>query len=538
MTTLNQVIRILENNYIDGYSSNAVQGILDKWATQKSSLLSLLRQNPAWNEQELCIVFPVTESREINTYAVTLHKQDIFGLAIDMLDSDNIRDFDHMLNTACSFGQFVNDKEMANEYKLAGIKCNVGQKVSKLINAICIKYGIDKHQDYNRVYAKIADALNPLSIDRKAVLSLHPGDFLLMSNQVDSDGFTSCHRLDDCHRAGTLSYMLDSTSIVFYTVKEDVTENYHMAKKLTRQMFFYEGGLLLQSRLYPRSKKEVSDMYRPLVQKAISDSVQRPNLWTLKREHADIMGYIKTYSGSLHYADYKSDSYNVTLSLIKDIDHAEEILIGHDSLCLSCGDFISDNDKLFCVCCDEDSEKYYCECCEEFQTEELNVVYGINDNNRYVCDSCLADFHKCEHCEIHYTEDLISYDNSDNGGLCEDCISQHYQYCYTCEIYILCYDEAGRSGKENKDGEFVCGDCMDDYSECSHCNEIHLHDEVKKDGIDKVLCADCFDSLYFLCTDCNTFLYYDTNAARLGKKKNDDEIICGNCLDAEVVSIV
>jgi len=568
--TINQVAHILEDHDIS-YSSRTIETILDKWATQKSSLLSLLRQNAAWNEDELCIVFPVTESREIDMNAVNAHKLWLKNMGIDMEDGDD-QDFDNfilLLDKACSFGQLVNDKDEADWIKeVYGIKCNVGLKVSKLIGAICRKFRVDKHPSYNKVYAKIADALNPLSVDRKAVLSLHPGDYLLMSN--GAGGWDSCHALDSSYKAGTLSYMLDSTSLVFYTVKNEVIENYHTAKKITRQMFHYSDGLLLQSRLYPQDKskpaisKEISDMYRPLVQKAIADSMQYSNLWTLKRDHADIMQYVETSSGSLHYPDYAYSLYGVTLSLVKDIDRAEEILIGHDSLCLDCGDSIEENDKMHCCSCDEDIERcehcgeildeydriyvedcgYYCQDCASYCEEcnegfvgDSHTVHIITnyscDSTKEVCESCLTDFYDCDHCKEYHVLDLVSID--ENGEiLCEDCLDQHYHHCADCNEFVFhANNERVTEGKEKENGEWICGNCAEDYSECAHCDKLYLLDALSHDSNEKYLCADCVDSYYYLCSDCDTFIHYEDDNAILGRKENGDLVTCANCLDED-----
>ena len=40
--------------------------------------------------------------------------------------------------------------------------CVAGQKVSRVINAICCKHNLNKHPEYNKIFAKISDQLNPL----------------------------------------------------------------------------------------------------------------------------------------------------------------------------------------------------------------------------------------------------------------------------------------------------------------------------------------------------------------------------------------
>jgi len=38
------------------------------------------------------------------------------------------------------------------------------QKISRVLHAICVKYGINQHPEYNRVFAKLSASINPLRI--------------------------------------------------------------------------------------------------------------------------------------------------------------------------------------------------------------------------------------------------------------------------------------------------------------------------------------------------------------------------------------
>ena len=127
------------------------------------------------------------------------------------------------------------------------LKATKGQKISRIVNKLCKQLGFDKDKDYNREFAKFSDAINPLTIKRHTVLSCHPVDYLTMSF---GNSWSSCHTIDKNNKrdmpnsyhgqysAGTLSYMLDETSAVFYTVDAKYDgDKLELEPKINRCMF-------------------------------------------------------------------------------------------------------------------------------------------------------------------------------------------------------------------------------------------------------------------------------------------------------------
>lgn len=127
-----------------------------------------------------------------------------------------------------------------------------------------------------------------------------------MSN---GNSWSSCHFINrsgayqGCYKAGTLSYSNDGTSMCFYTLPETYEGNrWYMEKKITRQLFFYENGLLLQSRLYPKggdASGESYGDYRAVVQDIIAKCIEKSNLW--KKVDDDWDCYIVTHNNTFHY---------------------------------------------------------------------------------------------------------------------------------------------------------------------------------------------------------------------------------------------
>lgn len=293
--------------YEKSFSEKGVMADLTAWQTAKTDLLSLLRRHPDWNEAEQAIIFDCNQALSIQPDTVDETAFTLLDIASEILSGEQLEDFRTALHAAVSgYSRTVSEENLEILRQRGGIRCTKDQKASRIIGKLCKKYGVDRHDRYNAVFAQLADALNPLIMQETGVLSVHPCDFLEMSSK--SNTWMSCHRLNGGgYQAGCLSYMNDSVSMVFYAVDADVHGEYRKAIRRYRQMFFYKDGTLYQSRLYPAdtgNALEVSKLFRHLVQKAISRCLTEPNLWYLKTKRSDLDAHYSTCRGSLHYPDY------------------------------------------------------------------------------------------------------------------------------------------------------------------------------------------------------------------------------------------
>lgn len=481
--TRQQVYGVLEK-YDKSYSNSSMNANLQAWQNNKGWLAELLRRHPNWNEDALAVVLEVTHSREIDKSIVNLYKYELSKLITELeVPEDDRTKFVLSLDAiAFTYAKTLPGAETAAIVKKhCGITCSVGQKTSRIINAICKKYGVDKHPEYNARFAKLADALNPLLSKRTALLSVHPCDYLEMSNRKNS--WSSCQCLDGGeYHGGTLSYMNDECSMVFYTIDDDVTEAFHTVPKRTRQIFCFHSGILMQSRLYPQTDDEdTREMYRNIVQQIIADCLMVPNLWMLKRNQEEISRRISTHENALHYRDYEYECYKANLSLLKNanVGDYDSICIGHTAYCIDCSEAIYDANSLYCDRCSDDGyitcydcdhrvpeedARYidghwyceeccsYCEHCQEYTSREMTEVYGRQDYSYYVCQDCLDNYYHCGNCGDYFHEDKGQ--QLDDGFCCDDCLETNYSICDRCGEYVR-NDET-----EEIDGTYYCKNCV------------------------------------------------------------------------------
>ena len=228
-----------------------------------------------------------------------------------------------------------------------------GTKMSRAFNKVCTYYGVDKlHPEtvdgktvypYNKVFAEYADMVSDLKRKMQFIISLNPLDYLTMSNGVN---WKSCHNiLDGCYKAGTISYMLDATSIITFVV-QGINDDIHKIPKVYRQMYHYKNNLFIQSRLYPQGNDGATDLYekfRGFMIKEFSNLLGVNGEWTYKNGPIYCTSHIN--SVGKHYRDYK---YNGDTGIFYPTSKESDIqnlkmTVGHETICANCGHTFDDS---------------------------------------------------------------------------------------------------------------------------------------------------------------------------------------------------
>ena len=430
------------------FSPEGVAANLAAWHENKAPLVELLRRHPNWNEQELAIVFDFSESREIDHDSVDENKFEMMTLAHDAgLSEADLSDFQAALDAATADYATVPDVSRLETIRTRGrIKCAERQKASRIINRLCSKFGLDQYQvermqgehgdnptltmvkPYNAIFARLADSLNPVQIPKTGILSVHPCDFLEMSSQKNS--WHSCHCLaDGGWRAGCQSYMGDGVSMIFFTVDNDVRSDFYRAPRLTRQIFCYKDGLLLQSRLYPGNEDHIRKLYRELVQRAISQCLGTPNLWKTKMDLNEIQSFWMTPEESKHYRDY-NNGY-AALSFLGGVENYGQLLIGSIAHCVGCGRTHTNRSSIRCGEC---SDTVVCkDCGHTVPFRAARYMDGV-----FVCNECAA---QCGGCNTWIRGDRLHRVTRKGGivvQLCDQCYTSATGSCEQCGSHDIC----------------------------------------------------------------------------------------------------
>lgn len=423
-------------------------------------------------------------------------------------DYDKFNNVDRCLYYLGDYYEQFATEEMAskiNEY-FPTVKAVVGQKTSRIVNKICQLLGLDKDADYNKEFAKYADGINPLLIKKHTIISVNPIDYLTMSF---GNSWASCHTIDKANKrdmpnsydggysSGTLSYMLDDSSIVFYTVSEKYDgDEYELQDKIERNMFHLGEDKLVQGRIYPQGTDGETGIYkqfREIVQKVIADCLEVPNMWKNVKGTSECGSVI--HSIGTHYRDYLYAS-DCNVSYLKgDTDEVNRnlITVGHRPICPSCGCVHSWDECIECRSC-YDAEVTCYEC----------GSYGDRDNmieidGEYFCEDC------CFYCDYHEEWERYPGDSTyveHYGRVCNDALeySGDFGYCENCNRWY--YNE---SGIETEDGYwYCCKDCAseDGYTETSDGNWYPEDEVVYCEHCDEYVHIDDYDTEHDCCNGC------------------------------------
>ena len=471
------------------YSRNSLEKIVNVWSERKSNLIDLLSKHPSWNPEKLMIQFDTDVERRICTneiysfvnwlqpkvngewtYWESYENQSKEYKICNFISSINSQFFDDSMEDKINEMNSLNDN----------FKLRANMKSSKAIGKICREEGWDKLDGFNQQYAKLCDCLSPLKIRRHTCISLNPIDFLLMSN---GNSWESCHYIgtagdSGCYSSGTVSYMLDERSFIFYTVDASYDGNQiERQPKIQRQVFGYNDETIVQLRLYPQSNdsgaKEVYDSIRAIVQKVIADCLDKPNLW-VKSKYAESISRLG--SGATCYPDWRRSNPGgdlCTTSVHKERENKDdlpEFIFGAQPICIDCGREHSYDESISC---------------------------------------CESDVHYCTHCGARiYGDDIYWVEGRwEEHPYCEDCVT----YCDECNEY--------RPNEEVQeiDGRYVCDHCIDysdNYYVCDACGEVHHIDYMVWTENEDKYCEDCAETETFTCETCRCIYsmsasYYD-----------------------------
>ena len=489
----------LLSEYDYQYTEEALNKIIDTWATNKADLITAIKKHPNYLQGKFMIVFSHNFDRTVDKTAINgfkkwlLNSETCFAVREFMTEEmrNEVIDYGRKLpNDIFCFltemtnmtGQYIDDYIVERLDNISpDLHAHKGQKMSRVINKLLTYVGFNKLPDYNREFAKYADALNPLQITRHTVLSVNPLDYLTMSF---GNSWASCHTIDKenkrnmpnsyegMYSSGTVSYMLDKPSMVFYTVDASYNGNdFWNEPKINRQMFHWGEEKLVQGRLYPQDNdgdNSVYTPYREIVQNIMSELFEFPNLWTVAKGTSAAGRYVCSYG--THYRDY--DNYdNCTLSRIKGSENEKYINVGHDPICIKCGNEHDIQENISCC-----ARKVTCaECGCEIDEDEARYIDG-----EYYCDDCSF---WCDCCGEYRVGEATEV----RGGrtVCSSCLEDHYTFCDDCEEYV-------RNRYINEiNGEHICNECFEEnFGPCDHCGAMHRFTDMREIA-HRMLCPDC-----------------------------------------------
>ena len=348
------------------YTDEAVTKMAKKWAQNKSKLANILRKADGWDEKNLCVVRDITiEQRDANRAQQALRSllYEVYCCAPDFTPSARLLADMYSVESMLSDARSGALSERGREWLVANLgrqgfnvkaSLNVGAKFSRVINAVLravIEQGHFDCPEYEKWFAAFSDGVKTKPEKLKFVLSIHPADYMRMSF---GNSWESCHKLGrGCYQAGTLSYMLDTCSMVGYVVKGECKDAYWKEGKIFRQMFMYNGAETLKSRLYPDYSTNDA-IYGTVFADCVAKILDIPSDWEKINSALTTMAQGK---GSAAYPDFTFSYYN-TWSLVNPKYRSDDAVItkttpiGEPPMCPICGKEHKNKNTCYCEDCE------------------------------------------------------------------------------------------------------------------------------------------------------------------------------------------
>ena len=314
-------------------------------------------------------------------------------------------------------------------------------------------------------------------IEGTLCLSIHPLDFLSLSENTHK--WRSCHALDGEYRAGNLSYMMDSCTIICYLKSEEDTilpsfpADVPWNNKKWRVLLFKsdDGNMVIAGRQYPFATQAGMDMLLEKVlpqvylsptsnnhgwscwSNCLIDKVQlndRFNVYLngpylpINRSLKNIHDVVHNGKGSKHFNDVLNSSFYkpiYTVKYIKSIfdDISDKVLCSHPdtthfhigayTYCLKCGEeeCMDSADTMMCYNCEceygkNESDLFAtCSCCSRTMLYE-DMCFVEEEN---VCPICYDLYCvECEECGESYFKESIKYHEPTNQYVCKNCFNK------------------------------------------------------------------------------------------------------------------
>lgn len=494
----------------DEATEAACTRIYDEWAARKANLIAHLRTVDGWDEEHLMVRRKIEVERALDADVVYNFRGWLQRKIVAEADPTYVDKIPTWGN-----GYFISTKDNTNEFltwlehgasrleeqcTFFGITLGKGLKMSRAVRRICDATGWSKYESFEHEFAQYADAVAGGKQTLVYCISANPLDYLTMSF---GHSWSSCHTIDfqnirqsegthyeGMYRAGTLSYMLDSTTLISYTIlpEWECEQNFDGFDKISRINLHMNADTCIVARAYPQSTTAGADIYG-VVQGIVHEMWEKMYGVLLEPWH-EVYSFGVSPVGP-HYRDYLTFRECRQASRTTLDTERVKIDIGAPALCVKCGEKFYEHNTLYCGPCDPNQER--CERCgcsignpgdDDFDGYYIDGYGYVCSDCGFICDRCDEVALWDDHVEVH------------NGGRytqnwCSSCAENH---SLTCDVCGNAFDEDYVT--------YIDGDeiyvCENEATEaCDKCGLTFLADHLHT--IQDVLTA----RNQRVCNDCN-----------------------------------
>ena len=333
------------------------------------------------------------------------------------------------------------------------LKISHNCRATRALGKIAAAFNIEGFEEFRIAHSMV---LNQKKLTGNMCISIHPLDYMTMSDN-ESD-WSSCMSWEDygCYRQGTVEMMNSPCVIVAYLTSSDemnMPGGYSWNNKKWRQLFIVKPELITNIKAYPYRNDELTKF----VLGWLKDIAVANHLGEYTEQVASYNAYHEYQIAEFNnrpiiidpmtYHMYNDFSDNQWAYFGKEIPAGTfRFYYSGESECMSCGSTNCDFDgegSLVGTCCEE---RYYCDCCGEYYSSDEDFV---ELDGQWVCSYC-AENNGMEDSftgELHHEDNMKCVHLSTDGG----------KTVHSTDVYSY-YDDMGGYHMQKYFKAFYSGD--------------------------------------------------------------------------------
>lgn len=433
-------------SYIKKYGFNDFNNIdsfLGRWQENKSQMLMSLFGGELILEKEVIVEKGIDEyERELQKllYNDGCRQQGFVKSIIQKLrDRDQYHmagRLDELVNSNSLYNNSINEYlEYASEAeKIFGLpdgkdlKLKKDEKLMKVLRKLAIAYDLEEEFEEFRLAHSLV--LNDKKLNGTLCLSIHPMDYLTMS---DNDcGWSSCMswKEDGCYKVGSMEMLFSSMVIVAYLKSSNSTlkfDNYEWNSKKWRELVIITPDAIINDKSYPYKQDNlnviVMNWIKDLMQNNMNIKMNDKLFWCEDGCCEDNTNFEINFNGFM-YNDFQNDSGYFKMYKRQGFFNIDDICIDGEGVCLQCGGSLDREDSFICDDCQ--GIKTCVECGSRMSEDDEKVF--INDN--WYCAHCARELeeYKCVVCgKIHNHSKRVIYRSTE-----KEYDEKELDMCYDC----------------------------------------------------------------------------------------------------------
>lgn len=295
------------------------------------------------------------------------------------------------------------------------VKIQNGCRCTKALGKLAAAFGLEGFEEFRLMHSQV---LNQKSLKGTLCLSIHPLDYMTMSdNECDWESCMSWKN-DGCYRQGTVEMMNSPMVVVAYlTAKEDMQlgwrSDFRWNNKKWRELFIIHNDVITNVKSYPYWNPQLTaaalDWLKELATQAkVGTYLDTCSKW-----------YYENQSSCDELVDANATMWFETSFMYNDFEAESEQMSYFSSTLSSGSHYINYSGPSQCMCCGATGDGYYeiegclvCEDCEGWKT----------------CDQC--DSRIYDSSDVHIVDDMV---------FCDHCYEyQTFEDDYDGEIHANC----------------------------------------------------------------------------------------------------